>query len=218
MGLSNEIIEAFKSLELNPISIHADKIGSYWDEELSQNATRYFFKVDLVPMRQNSNIDAIEYTSGLKCIYPDGCDDSDIFDDYGHGFVYIVERDIGDAQDDFKAETKIFWKGRIFKKPIDFRWVGGQIADTLNQDIELKKSLYDEVGVTIPQKFDNVKKRSFWKVGNIQIKPEEDIVKIYAPEIWWIAGSNPPVSTFPTLGVIRTYDKIAKYIREQVHY
>ena len=217
MRLAKEIMEAFKSLELNPINIQADKIGSYFDAEIWQNATRYDLKVDLVPMRQNSNIDAIEYTSGLKCIAENGCDDTDINDDYGHGFVYIVERDIGDAEDDFKAKTKIIRKG-LFRKPVDFRWIGGPIADTLNQDIELKKSLYDEVGLTRPKEFDEVKKRSFWRFGDIQIKPGEDIVKIYAPEIWWTAGSNPPVSTFPSLHGIRAYDKIAKYIREQVHY
>ena len=64
MRLAKEMMEAFKSLELNPINIQADKIGPYYDEEIGQKAIRYFLKVDLVPMRQNSNLDAIEYTSG----------------------------------------------------------------------------------------------------------------------------------------------------------
>lgn len=46
------------------------------------------------------------------------------------------------TRNQLKAETKLKKEGIIPKKLVDFQWVGGQLADKLNHDIELKDKVW----------------------------------------------------------------------------
>jgi len=195
------------------LDIRAEELCSYFNSigmhvERSQDARDDFSMVRCINLK-NSNINAIEYH---KLVLPE---DLGSPVSYGYRFVYFVEREIGNERKDLKANTKKIRKS-IFKKPVDFKWVGGRIADTLNQDTALKKSLYDEAGVTHPKEFS--RERGITRHDGIQIKPSEGIVGIYGPDTYWNEDQNPPISIFPPLHTIEAYDKIAKYISEQAHY
>jgi len=209
--LTRKIKEIF--IGLNPeLDIRAEELCSYFNfigihAERSQNVRDDFSKMRHINL-ENSNLNAIEYHEFEQA---DGWGPTS----YGYRFVYVVEREIGNERKDMRANTKKIRKS-IFKKPVDFKWVGGRIADILNQDTALKEPLYDEVGITHPKEFDEV--IGIRRYGDIQIKPKEGIVEIYSLDTWWDKDPNPPISIFPPLLAIEAYDKIAKYIREQVHY
>jgi hypothetical protein len=200
---------------LNPeLNIRVEELCSYFNSigmhvERSQDARDDFSGMRRINL-ENSNINAVEYHKLVQA--GDFCNSAS----YGYRFVYFVEREIGNERKDLEANTKKIRKS-IFKKPVDFMWVGGRIADTLNQDTALKKSLYDEAGVTNPKEFDEV--RGITRYAGIYIKPGDGIVEIYGPHTQWdTEDPNPPISIFPPLQTIEAYDKIAKYIHEQVHY
>ena len=213
MRLTRKIKAIF--IGLNPeLDIRAEELCSYFNSigmhvERSQDARDDFSMVRCINLK-NSNINAIEYHKLVQA--GDFCSPTS----YGYRFVYFVEREIGNERKDLEANTKKIRKS-IFKKPVDFKWVGGRIADTLNQDTALKKSLYDEAGVTYPKEFGEV--ISITRFAGIYIRPSEGIVEISGPDTYWdTEDPNPPISIFPPLQTIEAYDKIAKYIHEQVHY
>jgi len=199
------------------LDIRAEELCSYFNSigmhtKRSQNARADFSGVRCINL-ENSNINAIEYHKLVQAAtFASPAS-------YGYRFVYVVEREIGNERIDLKANTKKIRKS-IFKKPVDFKWAGGRIADILNQDAALKKSLYDEAGVTHPKEFDEVEIiGGITRYAGIYIRPSEGIVEISGPDTYWdTEDPNPPISIFPPLHTIEAYDKIAKYIHEQVHY
>ena len=171
---------------------------------------------------KNSNIDGLLYwtwfdggigdVSGNKALHQ------------GPHFMYALKCETGNKREELRANTKKIKNG-IFGRPVDFKWVGGQIADILNQDTELKEPLYDELNITHPKEFDE----SSWtgryckigRKGDIKISSSRDDVQIETPETENYEYTEDLIlgdleSTFPPPHVFKAYDKIAKHIREYV--
>lgn len=125
---------------------------------------------------------------------------------------YWVKRDVsGDKKHlkDLEARTKKKKKGLFKSDIIDFKWVGGRIADILSQDTSLNEPLLADL-VTAQTKGCNV---------DIEIEPmpiEQGVRIRVAPKIEPEIGKkqeNLPL-LLPSKDAFRAYDRIAKHIRD----
>lgn len=125
---------------------------------------------------------------------------------------YIARR-----SQNLKAKTKSIKEGLIplRKRPVDFKWEDGMLADILNTDTELKESLYDELEINTPATFGKANKLPVTvpRTGEILIRPGRKTVNIYAPNFTCFFGQLHPKIAFPSKQSFRAYEKIAKYIR-----
>ena len=191
----------------------ADKFSSYFDslgihaEIYPKGPMHHLGRYTVIADLENSNIDGLIYFPVEPGKY----------DHYAQGshFMYSVKHETGDERKELMANTKKIKEG-IFRKPVDFKWVGGQIADILNQDTALKEPLYDELNITRPKEFDESSRYcNIKRTEDIQIRPYNHVVMICTPFTWW---NGDLTQTFPPPHVFRAYDKIAKYIHKYVHY
>lgn len=135
--------------------------------------------------------------------------------EYG-GIVYLVERPVGKLKKDLSAKTKII-KAHSFGRPEDFKWIGCSIAESLNNDSELRNLLYGRLASK--------------QEGKIKIYPGNPKVDRYgriragrgnaftveihvAKAEKCRAVTNQLSSVFPSEEDFQVYDRIAKHIKE----
>ena len=104
---------------------------------------------------------------------------------------FIVRKDLSESDRGFFAETKLTTKGHFgSKKLIGVQWLGGRIADVLNNDTELTNMIL---------------KQSV-KDANIRVDPTKNDVRIYGK---WKSSSELGM----TKDLFAIYDKIASHIK-----
>ena len=132
-------------------------------------------------------------------------------------FYYGVRCDVEGVEKQVKARMKIQTKGLIKRKVVDFKWVGGELADELNRDDELKKQLLQQL-----------KERKRRRLsGHVESPPEVFLDK--KAGIVWIKTDKymPPFPTsvkpfqlpkdlMPPETRFKIYNAIAKHIRNRV--
>ena len=137
----NDLIESSRDTQI------ADKLFSYLDFlciPAEIDLGMHLWDGDgrpIIAHLENSNIDGLTYFTREE-------------DSRGPQIIYAVECETGNKRKELRANTKKIKEGTIFRKTVDFKWVGGQIADILNQDTELKEPLYDELNIPQPKEFD----------------------------------------------------------------
>ncbi|HLA22280.1 MAG TPA: hypothetical protein VJZ17_02415 [Nitrosopumilaceae archaeon] len=105
---------------------------------------------------------------------------------------FIVKGNTGNNDGDFVAENKLSTKGHFgSKKIIGVQWVGGKIAETLNNDHELTSMIL----------------RQPLEDANIWIDPTKDGVRIYGK---WKNSNEFGISK----ELFAIYDRIASHIKK----
>ena len=104
---------------------------------------------------------------------------------------FIVKKDLSENDEGFVAETKLTTKGHFAsKKLVGVQWVGGRIADVLNNDAELTNMIL---------------KQSI-KDAHIRIDPTKNDVRIYGN---WKNNDEFGISK----DLFAIYDTIASHIK-----
>ncbi len=104
---------------------------------------------------------------------------------------FIVRKDLSENDEEFVAETKLTTKGHFgSKKLVGVQWMGGRIADVLNNDAELTSMIL---------------KQSI-KDARIRVDPTKNGVRIYGN---WKNSSEFAI----TKDLFAIYDKIASHIK-----
>lgn len=105
---------------------------------------------------------------------------------------FIVKKDLSENDGGFVAETKLTTKGHFgSKKLINVQWVGGSIADVLNNDTELTNMI-------LKQSIEDI---------HIRVDPTKNGVRIYGD---WKNSNEFGISK----DLFAIYDKIASYIKK----
>ena len=122
-------------------------------------------------------------------------------------YNYVVKANVGNLENKLKAEAKQIKKGLLNSEIIDYNWEGGELAQLLNTDSELKNMLL-ELGspnlMVTPYKRDQY-------VG---------IMPVISPITTIVIGGIPVKydgivgrKAFPTREAFEAYDRIAQHIR-----
>jgi len=122
-------------------------------------------------------------------------------------YNYVVKANVGNLENKLKAEAKQIKKGFLSSEIIDYNWEGGELAQLLNADSELKNMLL-ELGspnlMVTPYKRDQY-------VG---------IMPVISPITTIVIGGIPVKydgivgrKAFPTREAFEAYDRIAQHIR-----
>ena len=105
---------------------------------------------------------------------------------------FIIKKDLSENDEGFVAETKLITKGHFgSKKLINVQWVGGSIADVLNNDTELTNMM-------LKQSIEDI---------HIRVDPTKNGVRIYGD---WKNSNEFGISK----DLFAIYDKIASYIKK----
>lgn len=128
-------------------------------------------------------------------------------------YHYVVKANVEGLENKLKAESKPITKGMFSKEVIDLRWDGGEIAQLLNADSELKKILLKE-------ELDKIIVRADRKQQSVSIThppkiPRQVSVSIGGLPTIPIRGGGMTVGRkeFPTLEEFEAYNRIAHYVR-----
>ena len=156
-------------------------------------------------------------------------------------FQYYVERTLSTdkrALKEMEAQTKIKSKGLFRKEIIDFMWVGGRLADVLNQDTSLKEPLLAALvaaqttksipsifmGPIIPPSDKEIKEQikelskagiNLTKSDYLHKMPIQQGVSIFGSGIRGKKDELKPLF-IPSKDAFKAYDRIAKHIKEYV--
>ena len=105
---------------------------------------------------------------------------------------FIVRKDLSENDEGFVAETKLTTKGHFgSKKLVSVQWVGGRMADTLNNDTELANMILKQPV----------------KDALIRVDPTKNGVRIYG---YWKNSNEFGISK----DLFAIYDKIASHIKK----
>jgi len=119
---------------------------------------------------------------------------------------YVVLAKVEPFKKKLKAHTKLVRESYFFR-PVDFKWKGKELAQTLNDDGDIKNALYTPIvgfrGHSRDQPFVEVK--PYRKHQCIMIRPNFK----YAPD-------NSPAVAYPTIETFETFDRIGYHIRNIV--
>lgn len=121
-------------------------------------------------------------------------------------YNYVVEARVGNLEDKVKAEVNPIKKGFPTSEIVDYNWEGGELAQLLNADSELKNML---LGLGAP---------------HIMVFPnKKDQYVGITPIVSSTAIAIPPEMTagrkaFPTREAFEAYDRIAEHIRKILRY
>jgi hypothetical protein len=121
-------------------------------------------------------------------------------------YNYAVKANVGDLKDELKAKAKQIKKGFLSREIIDYKWEGGELAQLLNADSELKNMLLGFGSpnlMVIPNKKDQY-------VGITPIVSSTTIVISGIPVKYDMTVGR---KAFPTREAFEAYDRIAQHIR-----
>ena len=132
-------------------------------------------------------------------------------------YHYLVCANVEGLENKLKAESKPITKGLLSKEVIDLKWDGGEIAQLLNSDSELKKILLKEEINKIIVKAD--KKQQMVSITHPPKIPRQISVGIGGLPYIPIRGGGTTVGRkdFPTLDEFQAYNKIAYHVRSILH-
>jgi hypothetical protein len=121
-------------------------------------------------------------------------------------YNYVVKANVGNLEDKLKAKADRITKGLLDREIIDYKWLGGELAQLLNADSELKNML---LGFGSPKLMVVPNK----KLQYVEITP---IVSSTTIVIGGIPVKNNMIvgrRAFPTREAFEAYDRIAQHIR-----
>jgi len=140
----------------------------------------------------NRNIDSVEMW------WNDVTEEGWHFDYYR--CIYVVQANVKGLEDKLKAHTRQVRKGFLFRV-VDFEWKGKELAQVLNNDADVRKTLYPLIAKYRGHSHD---------LPRVEIKPyrKHQCVRI-SPH----PRALSPAAAFPTIESFETYDRIAHHIR-----
>jgi hypothetical protein len=194
VGLINELCE-----HLRQIGIEATVLDLKSPEAIHHTPTMHiiYSMKNLPPLGcvkvEGRNIDLVEVIR-----FPGGTSEAGrIF----YRYKYAVKAKVGNLEDELKAEVKPIKKGFPTSEIVDYNWEGGELAQLLNADSELKNML---LGLGAPHLTVIPNKKDQY-VGITPIVSSTAIV-IYDMTVGRKA--------FPTREAFEAYDRIAQHIRK----
>lgn len=126
-------------------------------------------------------------------------------------YDYVVRGDVGDKEEDLKAEVHPIEKGLLRKELLDVEWKGRSLANSLNADQDLKKMLLES------------------GAPRLEVKPDkkDGCVAIGLPHRGWHAtvtiggipirhDFNVGRKAFPSREAFEIYDRVAMHIRSAI--
>lgn len=110
---------------------------------------------------------------------------------------YYLYLNMKGLEDKLKAEAKPVKKSFFSSEIVDCRWEGGELAQQLNADSDLKSAMIKE------------------ELGRIRIRLPSEVARpsIQNLQFVWIQGKQTKEKMFPTLGAFEAYDRIAQHVR-----
>ena len=121
-------------------------------------------------------------------------------------FYYGIQCNLEGIDNQVKARMKIQTKGLLGREAIDFKWVGGDIADKLNGDDALKEQLLQQLKIDARDSVEIVPDK---KAGVIWITTS----KYMSPFPKSATPHSVPEDIMPSLTDFRLYNAIAKHVR-----
>ena len=122
---------------------------------------------------------------------------------------YGLKCNVDKVEKKVKAQTKFQTKGFIRGKIVDFKWVGGELADELNKDDALKKQLLKQL-----------KGKGYSKSYEISIFPDKKAgivwittTKYMPPFPMSVKPFEVPEDLMPSETSFKLYNAIAKHMR-----
>jgi hypothetical protein len=194
VGLINELCE-----HLRQIGIEATVLDLKSPEAIHHTPTMHiiYSMKNLPPLGcvkvEGRNIDLVEVirssegTSELSRIF--------------YRYKYAVKAKVGNLEDELKAEVKPIKKGFPTSEIVDYNWEGGELAQLLNADSELKNML---LGLGAPHLMVIPNKKDQY-VG---------ITPIVSSTAFLIHDMTVGRKAFPTREAFEAYDRIAQHIRK----
>ena len=134
----------------------------------------------------NRNIDLVELEGRIRGEFRYG--------EYGSGFRcnYIVQAKVNGLEERLEAKLDVVTKGFLRREFVDFKWKGGELAQVLNGDANLRTTRY----------------------GSLEIKPDKKHQRVRIREVSAIGlYYATPELAFPTIEAFETFDRIAQHIR-----
>jgi hypothetical protein len=121
-------------------------------------------------------------------------------------YNYILKANVGKLEDKLKAEAERITKGLLGREIIDYMWLGGELAQLLNADTELKNML---LGFGSPKLMVHPNK----KLQYVEITPIVSSTNIVIGGIPIKYNLTVGRKAFPTREAFEAYDRIAQHIR-----
>jgi hypothetical protein len=125
-----------------------------------------------------------------------------------YSFYYGVRRDVERIERQVKARMKIQAKGLTRRKVINFKWVGGELADELNRDNALTVQLLRQLKTTVRDRVEIFPDK---KAGVVWITT----TKYMSPFPKSATPFSIPDDIMPSETSFRLYNAIANHIRNE---
>jgi len=175
--LINELCDHLRQIGLNATVLESQSVG-----------TQTFGGLGTVKI-EGRNIEYVQVTKHTQT-HPGskGRSTTSVHYNYHYGLMANVDTSLGDK---LKAEAKPIRKSFFNRTIVDYKWEGGDLAQLLNADMDLKKILIEE------------------GIDNLWTNPSENFQYV------WISRRGER-KEFPTQKTFEAYDRIAQHIREIV--
>jgi hypothetical protein len=121
-------------------------------------------------------------------------------------YNYIVKANVGNLENKLKAEAERITKGLLDREIIDYMWMGGELAQLLNADTELKNMM---LGFGSPKLMVHPNKKDQY----VEITPIVSSTNIVIGGIPVKYDLTVGRKAFPTREAFEAYDRIAQHIR-----
>jgi len=125
-----------------------------------------------------------------------------------YSFYYGVRCDVEGIEKQIRARMKIQTRGLIRRKVVDFKWVGGELADELNRDDALKEQLLQQLKTDVR---DSVEISPDKKAGIVWITT----AKTMPPFPKSATPFSIPYDIMPSEMSFESYNAIARHIRNR---
>jgi len=125
-----------------------------------------------------------------------------------YSFHYGVRCDVEGIEKQMRAQLKIQTKGLIRREVVDFKWVGGELADELNRDDALKEQLLQQLKTDVR---DSVEISPDKKTGIVWITT----TKAMPPFPKSATPFSIPDDIMPSEMSFKSYNAIARHIRNR---
>ena len=125
-----------------------------------------------------------------------------------YSFYYGVPCDVEGIEKQMRARMKLQTKGLIRRQVVDFKWVGGALANDLNRDDELKTQLLQQLKIDVR---DSVEISPDKKAGIVWITT----TKVMSPFPESATPFSIPDDIMPSETSFESYNAIARHIRNR---
>ena len=125
-------------------------------------------------------------------------------------YHYVVRTNVEGLENQLKAESKPVKKGLMSKEVVDLKWEGGQIAQTLNSDNDLKSILLKNELNKVVLKTD--RKQQYVTITHPPKIPMQVSVSFGGLPMIPLGKMTAGRKEFPTLEEFNAYEKIAQHV------